>query len=197
MGDNSSPAANTRLQQKERTITQDNPYLTVNDISGTEAVVQLKTTPIKVFKNPVAGFTIDKTTTCNGVAVTFTPNNINGQGTLITRTIEYGDGAKDTNFVVLKNHAFAVRGNYSPTVYLMDNFGCGDTLSKTISVVAPPKISFEPVSFLCKDTIVYYNNTTQGKNSPNYQWNWHHLFDVIRSTKIAKSQIDINNVLYK
>jgi gliding motility-associated-like protein len=145
--------------------------LKINYDIGPAAIV-LKTTPIKVFKSPVAGFTIDKTTTCNGVAVIFTPNNINGQGTLITRTIEYGDGAKDTNFVVLKNHAFAVRGNYSPTVYLMDNFGCGDTLSKTISVVAPPKISFEPVSLLCKDTIVFYNNTTQGKNSPNYQWNW-------------------------
>ena len=136
------------------------------------AVTVIKSTPIKVFKNPVANFTIDRTTTCDGVTVTFTPNNINGQGTLVVRTIEYGDGAKDTNFVAVKNHAYAVRGNYAATVYLMDNFGCGDTLSKTISVVAPPKVSFEPVSFMCKDTIVYYNNTTQGKNLPNYQWSW-------------------------
>jgi PKD repeat protein len=99
------------------------------------AVTVIKSTPIKVFKNPVANFTIDRTTTCDGVTVTFTPNNINGQGTLVVRTIEYGDGAKDTNFVAVKNHAYAVRGNYAATVYLMDNFGCGDTLSKTISFI--------------------------------------------------------------
>jgi gliding motility-associated-like protein len=136
------------------------------------AVSVVKSLPVKIFKKPVAGFTIDKTTTCDGVTVTFTPNNVSGQGTLITRTIEYGDGTKDTNYIALKTHAYSVRGNYSPTVYLMDNFGCGDTISKTISVIAPPKVSFEPVSFLCKDTIVYYNNTTQGKNLPNYQWTW-------------------------
>jgi hypothetical protein len=43
------------LTETQRTITQDNPYLTVTDVSGTGAVVQLKTTPIGLKSHYVYG----------------------------------------------------------------------------------------------------------------------------------------------
>lgn len=43
------------LTDTQRTITQDNPYLTVNDVSGTGGVVQLKTNPIGLNSHYVYG----------------------------------------------------------------------------------------------------------------------------------------------
>ncbi len=89
---------------------------------------------------PAASFVIDNPQQClKGNLFNFTSNASISSGTL-TQLWKFGD--LQSSGLTNSNHHYAVAGNFTVKQFVTSNFGCIDSLLKTVTVLANPVASF-------------------------------------------------------
>jgi PKD repeat protein len=80
---------------------------------------------------PVANFTF----TTNYLAANFTDTSTDSDGTIVSWSWNFGDGATST--VQNPNHTYAAAGTYNVTLTVTDNNGAATPITKPVTVTAP------------------------------------------------------------
>ena len=92
---------------------------------------------------PIMGFTINNTAQClNGNSFRFTDTTNIASGLLITRIWNFGAGANDVSTISNPTKVYTVPNIYAVKLVVGSNFGCKDSLIKTITVNPKPLVGF-------------------------------------------------------
>jgi PKD repeat protein len=107
--------------------------LTVTDNDGATNTVTHQVTVAPANQSPTAAFT---TSTTNLKVTVNGSGSSDPDGTIASYAWTYGDGGTGTG--VSDSHTYAAAGDYLVTLVVTDNVGATSTLSKTVTVTAPP-----------------------------------------------------------
>ncbi len=126
-------------------------YDTVNGLSATDSVT------IIVNPGPTADFSA--TTVCEGDATDFTDLSTPMTYPITTWDWTFGDGNNSTQ--QNPSHTYAVTGTYDVTLYIEDQHGCADQITKPVSMHPSPQVDFtaQPTSG-CEPLSVNFQNQT-------------------------------------
>lgn len=119
--------------------------------------------------NPNAAFGYTKE--CYGNATQFNDSSTTTSGTITSWVWDFGDGSPVNNNQS-PSYIFPNPGNYVVTLIITTNFGCADTITKSVQVYYNPVASFTANDVCLKDT-VYFTNTSSVDNSTaigSYLW---------------------------
>ncbi|MCC7051068.1 MAG: PKD domain-containing protein, partial [Bacteroidia bacterium] len=125
------------------------------------------TKTVEVYALPVADFT--STSVCKGFSTTLTSATANGSGSVNSYNWEYGDG--NTGIGTPVNNTYSTHGTFQATLYVSDNFGCKDTITKSIIVHPLPVAAFSANS-VCALKPTLLNSTSTVPTGSIVSWNW-------------------------
>ncbi len=80
---------------------------------------------------PVASFT----SSVSNLTASFTDTSSDSDGTIASRSWNFGDGGTSTS--TNPSHSYAAAGTYSVTLTVTDNGGLSSSISKSVTVTAP------------------------------------------------------------
>jgi len=134
--------------------------------------------PVIVNPTPVAAFDVSNASQClNGNLFTFTNKTIqtggNANGSVINASWDYGDGAINTTAINSSNHTYNSSGAYIVKLTATNNYGCSNSTTKNIIVLAQPRITTQPVGkTVCQGASHELSPVvnTGGATSVTYQW---------------------------
>ncbi|MBX7093957.1 MAG: gliding motility-associated C-terminal domain-containing protein [Flavobacteriales bacterium] len=121
---------------------------------------------INMYPSPVAGFNPD--TVCQGSPLTFVNTTTNSVGFITLYNWTFGDG--NTSGAVNPIHTYSIFGNINVDLFVMNNFGCTDTVSQIIVVNNLPVADIfagGPTSFCYGDTVQLF-----APFNVNYAYSW-------------------------
>jgi len=101
-------------------------------VSGANVTAQNFTGTATGNANPVSNFTF----TASGLTVNFTDTSTDSDGTIASRSWNFGDGSA-TSTAANPSHAYAIGGTYQVALTVTDNGGATNTLTKAVTVSAP------------------------------------------------------------
>lgn len=115
---------------------------------------------------PTAAFTYE----CTNLSCTFTDQSADDDGTIASRSWDFGDGSTGTG--ASATHAYAQAGDYDVTVEATDDGGLTDTSDpQTVSVAAASANVQADFDVACTGlTCVLTNNSTATGGSATYLW---------------------------
>lgn len=126
---------------------------------------------IEVFDFPIAEFS--STSVCNGTATEFTDNSTIPSGTISSWNWSLGDGSPiNNNQIITGGHIYNSAGNYDVTLIVSNNYGCADTVTKTVEVHFNPIANFTFNDICFKDTMYFTNTSTLDTSAlmSSYLW---------------------------
>lgn len=127
--------------------------------------------PVMVYAKPTANFTINNAAQCiNGNLFSFSDASSIGQGS-ISRLWNLGDGSMISGSNAVKK--YSIGGTYTIRLTVESDFGCVDSIAKTVTVYASPTASFtfnNAIQCLNGNSFSF-TNTTTGAASFNSNWN--------------------------
>ncbi len=118
---------------------------------------------IVIHPNPTADFSINDTDQCvNGNSFVFTnlstiPSSFN------TNLWNFGASSNDTSTQASPTKVYANNGNYNVELITTTNFGCSDSITKSVIVYAKPDVTFtvnDTDQCIVGNNFIYTNNTT-------------------------------------
>lgn len=165
---------NSILQNPSATYVNPGTYtvsLTATGPGGSD--VETKTAYITVYANPQADFTVNNTTGCAPLNVTFTDKSVKGTGTINQWTWDFNDGGT----AVTRNptHSFATNGSYTITLIVNDDRGCQNSIQKPalINVATPHNATFsQSGNFSCKPPFAVSFTSVVTPPNPSYTYEW-------------------------
>jgi gliding motility-associated-like protein len=89
---------------------------------------------INLYPAPQADFT--NSTVCSGIPTDFTNITTNTSGFVTINSWDFGDG--NSSSASNPSHTYSTPGAYNAILFVMNNFGCSDTISHPIQVDASP-----------------------------------------------------------
>ena len=113
--------------------------------------------------DPVAAF--GNTTVCNGNATQFTDSSTTTAGTISSWSWDFGDGSLGVNTGQNPSHVYVNAGNYNVTLIVNNNFGCADTITKSVQVYFNPVAGFTYNDVCFGDTVNFVNTSTIDNSS--------------------------------
>ena len=129
------------------------------------------TLSVFITRNPDPIVKFGNTTVCNNTATQFTDSSSTSAGTISNWSWNFGD-ASPLNTAQSPSHIYANAGNYNTTLMVYNNFGCGDTITKSVQVYFNPVAGFT-YSNVCLGDTVYFTNTSSVHSSTSiatYLW---------------------------
>lgn len=137
-----------------------------SNMCGADTVFQV----IQIVDAPIAGFTVNVDSACEGESITFNRTSNGGN----SHRINFGDGGGFQNFPNTTNHAYNSAGTYIVQVVVNVGGGspsCTDTIADTIEVLPSPNAvaSISP-SGACDSVTVIFLNASSGAST--YLWNF-------------------------
>jgi len=132
-----------------------------------------------VYKNPVANFNFTDSAVClRGNEVEINQTTANTHGSLSSVSWNFGDGSPTTlnNASSLKK-TYLTAGTYTVKMIYTNSLGCGDTLTKSVTILPMPKAQFVWVDSLqCRTgngfTVVNQSKSNVLGHSLSYSWNF-------------------------
>jgi PKD repeat protein len=104
---------------------------------------------------PTAAFTYE----CSNLACTFTDQSSDADGTIASRSWDFGDGSSGT--AAIQTHSFALAGDYDVTVEATDDGGLTNTsAAQTVTVTAGSAISQASFDVTCTGLTCALDNTS-------------------------------------
>lgn len=146
-----------------------NVNYTVTTSNGCSAVI---TKTVGVYDLPVANFS--ESNACLNVITQFTDASTTGGGTTIQTWLwAFGDGSP-INATQNPGHTYALTGVYNPTLVVTNNFGCKDTVTKTLTIYPYPVVSFsiEDTSGCATFCPKFTDTSTPAGILNSWQWNF-------------------------
>ncbi len=159
----SNPAIYNPIASPAATMTYS---ITLTYPNGCRATDTIK---ITVDPKPIAGFS--NTAVCNTNATQFTNSSTTALGSISSSLWDFGDGSLLNN-TVSPSHIYAAGGSYNVTLIVNNNFGCADTIVKSVQVYYNPAAGFTFNDVCFRDT-VHFSNTSSVHNSTSiasYLW---------------------------
>jgi len=101
-------------------------------ISGANVTGQNFTGTATSNANPVANFSF----TTSNLTATFTDSSTDSDGTIASRSWNFGDSTTSTT--TNPSHTYAAAGTYNVALTVTDNGGATNTITKSVTVTAPP-----------------------------------------------------------
>ena len=139
--------------------------LTVTDLDG---CTRTFTRPLYIsVTEPIAGFTVNDTITCAGVALQFTNTSV---GAGLTYLWDFGDGTGST--ATNPSHVYANNGTYTVSLFIQDGNGCRDTLTMVNLVnISNVLANFgaNPTNASCPPLLVTFSDSS---NWDIATWQW-------------------------
>jgi PKD repeat protein len=133
-------------QNPSHTFAAAGPYnvqLTVTDNQGATGTVTHSVTvtaPPPGNKPPVAAFTVS----CTDLDCSFTDGSTDDDGTVVSRSWDFGDGQSST--AKDPTHQYAGAGKYDVLLTVQDDKGATGTVTHSVTVTAPPPANKPPVA---------------------------------------------------
>ncbi|MES2591150.1 MAG: PKD domain-containing protein [Bacteroidota bacterium] len=129
------------------------------------------TITITVHVNPKPAANFGNTSVCNGIATQFNDSSTTSLGTINSWSWNFGDGSLlNTNQDPF--YLYANSNIYSTILIVGNNFGCADTVTKSVQVYHKPVAAFTHAAVCFGDSVVFSNSSTI--NSPasitSYVW---------------------------
>lgn len=118
-----------------------------------------------VYELPVAAFSADNV--CIGKTMIF---NNSSSGNILNKW-NFGDGTNSTSGQPTK--IFSAPGNYKVKLHVTNNFGCKDSLTKSVTVFSKPIANFT-VTNKCLGASISFNNQSTGATF--YTWDFGNTF---------------------
>ncbi|NII23618.1 PKD domain-containing protein [Pseudoflavitalea sp. X16] len=142
--------------------------------NGVQADSVVKVNHITVYASPIVNFSASDTTGCFPLNVQFTDLSSPGDGTIVSREWDFGDGtiATDPN----PEHRYTAAGKYSVSLRIRNSYGCTQTITRTqyIQLNNGVKADFGfAVPNSCKPpTAVRFTNKSTGTGTLSYEWDF-------------------------
>lgn len=122
---------------------------------------------ITILNPPNAGFALSDTMGCAPFSVTFTDTSSTTSGTIVVWDWDLGDGT--TSSLPSVTHTYGIPGGYLITLIVTDSAGCRDTVTHSITVLAPPVANFTvDDSMGCAPLAVNFTDLSINANA----WQW-------------------------
>ena len=131
----------------------------------------IDTLSVFITRNPDPAAKFGNTTVCNNTATQFTDSSSTSAGTISSWSWNFGD-LSPLNTTQSPSHLYANAGDYMVTLMVYNNFGCGDTITKSVQVYYNPLAGFT-YSNVCLGDTMYFTNTSSVDNSTSiatYLW---------------------------
>jgi len=172
------------------TTAEDSVYFAfANTIAGNQSTVSLTveyddasratfTRVVRIWALPIIdSFKVNRNITCPGIQLRFETYSrfdpLNG-AFLTNWQVDFGDlnaanplGAVDNNVL----HSYGAMGVYNAQYIVTDNKGCASKSSLEIRIIKTPEVKFTPIQPRCKDSLVLYENRTDGRDT-TWTWQW-------------------------
>ena len=110
---------------------------------------------VTVYPKPLADYTFSND--CQDDGITFTDASTVSSGTVTTFGWTFGDSK--TSSVQNPYHYYASSGTYTSTLYVTTNFGCLDTIGKSVTVYPKPVANFS-TNNVCYGLNMNFSNTS-------------------------------------
>ncbi len=128
---------------------------------------------IYIVPQPVALFSLDKVIQCRPGNEFKPVNQSSIQSGSLAYTWFFGDG----QFALEKNatHGYSSVGNYKIRLVAVSDFGCSDTSTADVSVVAPPKVDFSvnAISQCINNNVFTFSNNSSMEDFPlEFRWDF-------------------------
>lgn len=121
---------------------------------------------VTVFPRPSAAFTT--TNACFGDNTQFTNGSSVAYGNLGYEWF-FGDGSTSTDANPMKKYSSA--SNFSVKLRVYTEYGCKDSLTQSVSVIAKPTASFSTANYCDNDSTVF-TNSSSANGGPAVTYNW-------------------------
>ncbi|MDJ1502660.1 PKD domain-containing protein [Xanthocytophaga agilis] len=168
-GDNSTPSTE---QNPSHTYSQIGTYLVTLTIENSTGCSVALTKSVTIYSLPTPVFST--ALACAGEATQFTDESIANNGSIQQWDWNFGDSQSAENSSTSPNpiHAFTSAGTYQVKLKVTNSFGCIDSLTKSITVIASPVANFTAQSN-CNTREVIFTNTSQPPSGGSIiSWYW-------------------------
>lgn len=137
-----------------------------SDLNGCKAVYQRVA---HVFNRPVAAFNITNPSVCSNEEAKFENTSAISGNSLLGAYWSFGDGNFNSGYE--PSHEYGTAGNYTVQLRAVSEFGCSDSITKTLTVKQAPTASFSYNKLCNFESTSFVNTSTEfsGMNSI-YQW---------------------------
>ncbi|MGQ9846455.1 MAG: PKD domain-containing protein [Bacteroidales bacterium] len=142
--------------------------------NGSQSDTMVLTNYIHVFQNPTASFTINPTTGCVPLNVSFTNTSQLGD-TIITNYVwDFGDGGSSNQ--QNPSHNYTQPGGYGVSLQITDGHGCHASFTQQGAVIVSsiPQVAFTAdytSNCTAPFTVIFHNQST-GMGTLTYLWNF-------------------------
>lgn len=169
---------NSVLQSPGATYTKAGTYtvkLVVTDVNGKKDSVE-KALAVTAFANPVATFSANKQTGCEGDIINFTDNSVVTSNPIVSWAWNFGDGNQSAQ--QSPSHSFKTKGSFAVSLVVTDSKGCKNAINQAnyISINQVPAVAFSAdITNACKvpQTVSFKDlTTTQSGKTYTYQWDF-------------------------
>lgn len=148
---------------------------------------------IKINLRPVPGFIVSDTLVCVDELITFSDTSTVVGDTITSVFWNFGDSNTDTNPVAL--HSYSSAGIYTVTLNSFSPSSCDSSISKTITVIDKPNVSFTNNTVCNGDTVNFINTTIPAVGSTIISTNWN-FGDNTTDTLLSPSHLYNNFGIY-
>jgi gliding motility-associated-like protein len=174
---------------KDTTVEDSVYFAFANTIAGNQSTVSMTvvyddattasfTRVIRIWALPIIdSFKVNRNITCPGVTLRFeTYSRFDpANGAFLTNwNVKFGDGTDSVLFGSVNNnllYAYGAMGVYNATYTVRDNKNCVSSASLQLTIIKQPEVKFIPIQPRCKDSLVLYENRTDGRDS-TWVWEW-------------------------
>ncbi|MCX6278758.1 MAG: PKD domain-containing protein, partial [Bacteroidetes bacterium] len=140
--------------------------LTVVNANGCENYI---TKPFFNFRGPAAAFISDPVSKCIKEIVTFTDQSSPAFGNIVSWNWDFGDLSSHST-IQNPGHVYAAAGIFTVKLIVIDERGCADSVSQTITVNDLPATDFI-ADTACLGSETHFTNQTSGSNL-SWLWNF-------------------------
>ncbi len=128
---------------------------------------------IKVYANPIVGFSLNPLSGCYPLTVQFTDSSAAGTGNIASRNWDFGDGSP---FSTNQNpsHVYDSAGSFHIKLSVVNTAGCTSSTSSTVVTNQGVTVDFSAdKTFSCTAPLtVQFTATTSSNQNIAYQWNF-------------------------
>ena len=167
---------NSVLQNPGATYTKAGSYnvkLVVTDVNGKKDSIE-KAIAVTAFANPVASFSANKQTGCEGEVIDFTDNSVQTSNPIVSWAWNFGDGNQSGQ--QSPSHSFKTKGSFAVSLVITDSKGCKNAINQAnyININQVPAVAFSAnVTTACKvPQTVNFTDLTPAQSGKTYTYQW-------------------------
>lgn len=107
---------------------------------------------------------------CGGTDCAFSDRSSDPDGTIVSRTWEFGDGG--TSSQSNPSHTYVTAGNYNVTLTVTDDTGAQGSASQTVDITIPNTPPTAELGYSCSDLTCIFTDASSDSDGTIQSWAW-------------------------